>query len=59
MPLLRNGKEFANIISSDKVILLEWAPKPVTGVTIHSHTPESNNTGHEVICVISAHTVSL
>lgn len=38
--LLRNSKEFANIISPDKVILLEWAPKPVTGVTTHSHIPE-------------------
>lgn len=57
--LLRNSKEFANIISPNKVILLEWAPKPVTGVTTHSHIPERNNTGFEAICASGLTTVSL
>lgn len=57
--LFRNSKEFANITSPDKVILLEWAPKPVTGVTTHSHIPERNNTGLEVICASVLTTVSL
>lgn len=57
--LFRNSKEFANISSPDKVNLLEWASKPVTGVTTHSHTPERNNTGLEVTCASVLTTVSL
>lgn len=56
--LVSNSKEFANIVSPDKVILLEWAPKPVTGVTTQSHIPERNNTGLEAICASVLTTVT-